>query len=178
MTAFDPGFHVVEAPPLVEAPPPADDPSAKTESIDRSGSGNGVKFAIGVVLLALIAGIAFAVIKDRFGASSAGASVSADADEAGASAPDTGLSAEIAKTCSGDLSADENLKWYCGSVVPFVQKARADHLRIDRLEAELKKRGGGNGIPISLWIILAAIGVLTVYNTVNARRQPPKAPQE
>ena len=98
----DQEFHCEPAP--APAPPES---SVKTMHIDRGGDGLS-KTAIIVLglILALIAGVAFAVLKRAGGAASASAEVATGGAAAETAAPSKGANDAPAE-CAGDLAGDE-----------------------------------------------------------------------
>lgn len=150
------------------AEPPKDEAAEKTLNIRVERERKTRRIVTAVLALALVAGISVAVLLKKLGggadpiSSPIAGSVSGAAGSANEAA--TGI-ANAAATCPNP-DDDPIVAWYCQQVKPAFEKAAADHARIDRLEAE-----GRGGVPFALWVIVAAIGVLTVYNTVEARRE-------
>ncbi len=157
---------VPAAPPAPPAAPGPDDSAAKTMIVDRGGKSK-MTLVVGLLAFFLLAGIVTAVAVKRGFAIDAGTAATAaetaapeEPDDAAPAAPAGSMPAE----CVGDI-ADPQLRWYCTEFLPFAQKASADHDRIDRLETE--RKNDAPGVPMGLWIVVIAIGVLTAFNTVK-----------
>ena len=171
----DPEPHFSQAP-----APTVDERSVKTEIIDRSEGGpKAWKLVAGILLFFLIAGSALYAGLNRSndgGAASVSTEVAAVGDGSGEVATEAAegsgavstAAGDTPKECAGEI-ADDNLRWYCSQFLPFAKKAAADHGRIDRLEAKVKEleNAGGSGVPLALWVVVIAFGLLTVYNTVQ-----------
>lgn len=171
----DPEPHFSQAP-----APTTDERSVKTEIIDRSDGGpKAWKLIAGILLFFLIAGSALYVGLNRTrdgGTASVATEVAAVGDGSGAVANEAAEGSDAVTTATGDTPkecvgeiVDDNLRWYCSQFLPFAKKAAADHARIDRLEAKIKEleNTGGSGVPLALWVVVIAFGLLSVYNTVQ-----------
>ena len=160
-------------PDIVCSPAPAAKPSAgETMVIDRAAPGSPMtKYILAILFLALVAGaIAFLAMRGGGSAPTSVGTVTVGSGSSENVATATGTDDTPAE-CLGDV--DINRRWYCQHFLPFAKKASADHDRLDRLEAQ--GAGSGNGVPYAVWIVLAAIGILTVYNTmkIHSRREEP-----
>lgn len=159
---------IICEPAPVAAPP---EEPAKTMIINRDGGGamKIALIAIGLVL-ALIAGVTYAVMHRSGGAASA------EVTTGGGSAAETVATAtgsgDAPAECAGDLSGDAQQRWNCTEWFPFVTKVAADHDRLDRLEAKKER----SGVPTGLWLLVIGIGLLTVYNTVRIHSKPADKP--
>jgi len=177
----DPEPHFSQAP-----APTTDERSVKTEIIDRSEGGPKTwKLVAGILIFFLIAGSALYAGLNHTRDGAVATEVAALGDGSGEVATEaaegsdavTTATGDTPKECAGEI-ADDNLRWYCSQFLPFAKKAAADHVRIDRLEAKVKEleSAGGSGVPLALWVVLIAFGLLTVYNTVQILSKKDAAP--
>ena len=143
--------------------PPKKEDAEKTLNIRVDRKRKGLTLFIVVLAFVLVAGIIAAVALDKLdgGGKSAATSV-AVADGPAAGSADVAKAAEDCPNPDGDEFVD----WFCKQIQPAFKVNAADHARIDRLEAE--RQGGGTDT--LLWVIVLGVGVLTVYNTIEARR--------
>lgn len=171
----------------VPAPAPVAPPesSVKTMMIDRNDiGGSKTPLVVGGLLLVLVLLTGVVVAFKKYSSGDAAASVSSEAVTG-----DEGSSDDVANAtdtdappaeCVGEI-ADPQLRWYCQEFLPFARKASADHGRIDRLEA-MDRNTGGSGVPLSLWLVVIGIGLLTTVNMVlifkraSPKNEPPPGP--
>ena len=158
------------------APAPVpDERSVKTEIIDRAALEAPKKTVkaviIGILAVALLAGIVFALMVNRSGGKAAAATSAETATEGSAVEPAktvvtaTTSADEMPAECVGEIT-DKSLGYYCTYLLPFAKKVSADHDRLDRLEAAGKPAPADSGVPMALWVVLAGFGLLTVINTL------------
>jgi len=124
--------------------------------------------------LALIAGVVYTMTKAR--ATDGAAAVSSEAAPADEGSGKVSVKTADPPECAGEVT-DPQLRWYCTEFLPFARKAAADHDRLDRLEAT-GTDGGGSEVPMALWVVVAFIGVLTVYNTVTIHKKKAGKPTD
>lgn len=153
----DPSVHVTAAPPSVPATDPVADPGAtmhirKADTVKR-------RIAIGIGVLALLAGTALTVILRR---DSQAAAASADGvAEASNEAP--APAADVPAACAGDLStASANRQWYCNELVPHTRAVKREIADLKSEVADLKAARSYGGAPA--WVI----GALVLLGLLNA----------
>lgn len=147
------------------AEPPKNEAAEKTLNIRVDRKRKATTLVIAIVTFALLAGVIVAVgLNSRDSDASPVSGAVAEGIGSGSAEVATGDPAATATDCPNP-DADPFVDWFCKQIQPAFKVNAADHARIDRLEAE-----GRGGVPLALWVIVSAIGLLTVYNTVEARR--------
>jgi hypothetical protein len=175
----DNDLNCTPAPASTEA---AVDPGKTLHIRQDKGSPAGRKLAISLLLLAPIVGIVLFLAFRQGGSDAAAASTGAVVEGEGTaqgSSDAIEATEAIPPQCQAE-TVDPVVKWYCEEMHPAFVQNKADHARIDRLEAEvkrLKEEGAGpSGAPTWMVLLLIAIGLVTVFNTVQILSKKEKPP--